>query len=332
MNLPQVAGHGVNPGHGFTKYLIIDGSGRELPAVTFPSLIARAGQAVAGSLAKVSTIPAAQADWWVGEDALRSDSPLSSLAQSRLEDPAYIPALIRSALLRFGHLNGAATGICVTGLPAAWSLDRVKATQLAQRLREAATTHYTKIRVIAEPLGPVYAQLLDNDGQLVGDEALEGGRVGVVDIGHHTVDTAIVHRMAPLADSLTTYELGTSVPLGRIRSQIISQHGGAISLFEVDRAVRRGAVRIAGQDQPLPVGWERALITAGEQIAASLVENWKGGTNLDAILIAGGGAELEPLTAIIREHFPHATVMADGQLAVARGYAKLARRLAADAV
>ena len=39
------AGHGPNLGHGYVKYIIIDGHGRELAPIIFPAQIARRGSA-----------------------------------------------------------------------------------------------------------------------------------------------------------------------------------------------------------------------------------------------------------------------------------------------
>jgi hypothetical protein len=137
------AGHGPNLGHGYTKYVIIDQAGIELPPVIFPAVTARAGRQVSGALVRTETVEANGTCWWVGEDALLSPSPLTMLTQERLSDPAFIPALLRAALGRLGNLNGSAGGYCVTGLPATWAADPTKARQLGDRLR-AATTQYIR--------------------------------------------------------------------------------------------------------------------------------------------------------------------------------------------
>src|SRR5690349_7526548 len=118
------AGHGTNIGHGYVMYVVIDQQGRELPPVVFPAIVAPARRAVTGALANVRTVTAAGRRWWVGEDALLSSAPLTFLAQDRLLDLAFIPALLSGALARLGPLNGAMEGSCVTGLPATWATDR----------------------------------------------------------------------------------------------------------------------------------------------------------------------------------------------------------------
>ncbi len=322
----SLAGHGPNIGHGFVKYVMIDQHGAEGVPVIFPAMIASAGRSVIGAIAKATTIEVGGKHWWIGDDALLSPAPRTLLAQDRLQDAVFIPALLRSALERLGSLNGAASGICVTGLPATWATDVDKARLLGERLR-AATPTYRGIRVIPEPLGLVYATLLDTHGELVGDPTLTTGQVAVIDLGHHTVDVAVIQRLIPVPTSLDTYQLGTARPLQQIRSHLSATFERELTLYETDLAVRAGEVAVAGQMRTLPSGWDRPLLQNGEAIATRLVEAWGRGTQFDVILIGGGGGEVAPLVAAIRQRFSHAQVVDHPQIAIARGYARLARRL-----
>lgn len=323
----MTAGHGPNIGHGYVKYVLIDSAGVEHPPVVFPALVSRAARRVTGAIVQADTVAHAGAQWWTGEDALLAPSPLTILAQDRLLDPTFVPALVRGALQRLGDLNGSARGVCVTGLPATWAADTDKARLLGAHLR-AAHPAYTTIRVIPEPLGLVYAAALDNHGQVAGDPALLNGTVGVVDLGHHTVDIAQLRRLTPMPSSLDTYALGTARPLAQIRAQLSAAFERELSLFETDGAVRDGALAVAGQLRALPPHWDRPLLQNGAAIAARLTEAWGSGGQLDAVIIGGGGAELAPIVDAIRARFPHAHIVAQPQTAVARGYARLARRLA----
>lgn len=326
----MIAGHGPNIGHGHVKYVVIDGSGQELPPVVFPAMIARASKIVSGALTAARYVHINGSHYWTGEDALLAPSPLTMLAQERLSDVAFIPALLAGALDRLGHLNGASSGACVTGLPATWAQDPTKARALGERLRQA-TDAYTQIRVIPEPLGLLYSALLDNHGQVIGDTVLQTGQVAVVDLGHLTVDIAVLRRLVPVASALDTYQLGTSRPLGQIRAHLSAYFERELTLHETDLAVRAGALRIAGQDRLLPDGWDRPLLENGQAIAARLVEAWGRGNQFDAILIGGGGAELPHLSEAITRRFGHAARVEQPQTAIARGYARLARRLGQEA-
>ena len=317
--------HGANFGHGFVKYSIIDPTGQSLPPLVFPALLAPASAHVPGTLHATPGVMVGEQDYWVGETALLSPHPRTSLGQQRLRDPHFIPALVRHALHQLAA-HGAAEGVCVTGLPATWTRDPTHAHALGARLR-AATSLFTEILVIPEPLGVLYALLLDEHGHVCGDEALVHGTVGVIDLGHHTLDLSVITALRPHADQLVTIPLGTAHALDLIRTHLSTVFERDLSLHATDYAVRTGRVTIAGHARPLPDGWEHPLHTYGETLATRLHETWGTGRQLDAILIGGGGAELAPLTHAIQHRFPHAQVVPDPQLAVARGYARLARRL-----
>jgi hypothetical protein len=326
----MIAGHGPNIGHGHVKYVVIDKHGVELPPVVFPAMISRAAGRVVGALANAQTVDLGGAQWWTGDDALLGPSQITMLAQERLSDPTFVPALVAGALQRLGHLNGAASGVCVAGLPATWAADVEKARALGERLR-AAHPGYTKIRVIPEPLGLVYSALLDTYGEVVGDPALTTGRVAVVDLGHYTVDTSVLRRLTPEPAGLETFQLGTVVPLRQIRARLSEHFERELSLYETDLAVRAGALRVANRLEPLPPAWDRPLRENGAAIAARLVEAWGRGTQFDAILLGGGGAELPHLVEAIVAKLRHAQAVVEPQLAIARGYARLARRLSREA-
>lgn len=93
--------------------------------------------------------------------------------------------------------------------------------------------------------------------------------------------------------------------------------------------MRAQALLVAGQPRPLPREWDRPLLQNGEAIVARLVEAWGSGAQFETILIGGGGAELAPLVTAIQRRFTHARPVEQPQTAIARGYARLARRLGA---
>ncbi|NJL06440.1 MAG: ParM/StbA family protein [Chloroflexaceae bacterium] len=317
--------HGANFGHGFVKYSIIDPVGQSLTPLVFPALLAPASAHVMGTLQATPTVMVGETAYWVGETALLSPHPLSSLGQQRLRDPHFIPALVRHALHHLqAHRVGA--GVCVTGLPATWTRDATHAHMLGARIR-AATNLFSDILVIPEPLGVLYALLLDENGQVCGDDALVHGSVGVIDLGHHTLDLSIITALRPHADQLTTITLGTAHVLDLIRTRLSTVFERDLSLHDTDQAVRTGSLVIAGHPCPLPDEWDQPLYNYGVTLATRLHETWGTGQQLDAILLGGGGAALAPLTDAIQQRFPHAQVVPDPQLAVARGYARLARRL-----
>jgi hypothetical protein len=320
--------HGVNAGHGHTKYIIIDDEGRELPPVAFPSLVAHAEGHVVGAIDRIQPIGLeGHGWWWVGEDALLSSQPLSLLSQDRLSDPVMLPALVRKALALHTPAGGATSGLCISGLPASWALETEKCRQLGDRLRAATPFYSGGIRVVAEPLGLVYALALNGDGELTGDPSLRAGTIGVVDVGHHTIDLAVVKQLKVVPSSLATWDVGTGRPLKEIRSRLSATFERDLTLYETDLAVRFQSLRVAGVARPLPLHWDQPLQYWAEGVTRRLVEEWGSAAQLDAIVVGGGGAELEILSSAILRRFTNATIANDPQLAIARGYARFARRL-----
>jgi hypothetical protein len=323
------AGLAINAGHGYAKVVLIaDG---HVQRVTLPALVGQAQPQLTGAIQRIPNVEVGGRAWWVGDDALISRHPLTALNQDRIRDPIFIPALVRSALSRLVS-NGMpieATirrAVCVTGLPATWSTDKELAGALVHRLKAAAPLG--SVRVIAEPLGLLYAALLDNDGEIAGAPELQQGRVAVIDVGHLTVDVAAMDHLVPVPTSLVTYQLGTARPLQVIQQRLSAMFEVELPLYRVDQVVRSGTIRMAGRDEPLPDGWDTPFHAHGQELASRLVEAWGGsGRQFDTVLIGGGGAELPALVAALQARFKHAQVVPDGQLAIALGYARLARRL-----
>lgn len=323
------SGHGVNAGHGYTKLVIIDGQGHQREPIVFPSQLAEAGtQQVQGATRQPTRIEAGGSSWWVGEDAQFADSQLTMHTAERLDDTSFIPALVRSAYERSGIGNDQAAGICVSCLPATWAVSRERCAALGTRIRAGAPVTFERLRVIPEPVALLYSLLFDDDGREVGDPQLNG-QVGVIDAGQVTLDLAVVRRRLPIEDRLaTSADLGMAAALNKVRARLSGALDMDLSLYEVDQAIRTGHVRMYGNAVSLPHGWDRPLISHANAMAAWIGEAWRGGAKLDAIVLGGGGAELEIVADRIRRLFRHLRVVERPQIAVALGCARYARSLA----
>jgi len=323
------AGIGVNPGHGSLKIVLIQ-DGHERQEVLLPALVSRAERQLRGAIVTIPTVNIGDQKFWVGEDALVGN-PLTALNQARINDDSYIPALVKSGLR---HLtpNGqsveatVAQAFCVTGLPATWSTDRDLANTLVERLRQVGLRPR---RVIAEPVGLGYACVLNDDGEIVGDERILSGKVAVIDIGHHTVDGCVLNKLAPVPKSLLTYNLGTAHALLEVAQQLSARYELELNLYQADQAVRRGVLTLGGADEPLPQGHDAPITEMARSVADRLKAAWGNGLQFDAILIGGGGENLRPVVDTLCETFPrNARPTTFGQMGVALGYARLARHLA----
>ena len=140
-----------------------------------------------------------------------------------------------------------------------------------------------------------------------------------------------MHRMVPEPQSLATYQLGTARPLNAIQQRFSVTFNIELSTYQVDQAVRNRRLQVGAIDAPLPQGWDKPLLENARTIVTKLVEAWGSGLQFDAMVIGGGGAEIPAIAEAIQGHFKQAQVVPGGQLAVALGYARLARLLAQQA-
>lgn len=264
--------------------------------------------------------------WWVGEDAGRLGQPRVLLSQDRLTDPVFIPALALAARDQLGLTGASGSGLCVTGLPGSWADDAMLCQQLYERLRAALPGYYEKVVVIAEQEALAFCMLLDNDGEMIGDARYRDGRGLVLDLGHHTDDGGKLDQARRVKGSFRTYPTGTARALTQIKNQLIAAFDRDFTLHETDQAIRDGAVTLGGGQQArLPNHWDRPLRENAETLVNQLQLDYGKGNDLDYALLGGGGALVEIKVAAVQKVYPFAGVVPDPQLAIARGYARLAR-------
>ena len=317
---------GVNPGHGPLKIVVLR-DGAERQELLVPSLVSPATRQLGGALATIHAVRVGGKAFWVGTDALLGN-PITALNQARVRSEHYIPALVQGGLDQLaqgGYVVDPADAACITGLPATWSTDRELAATLVERLRSVGLRPK---RVIAEPVGLGYACILDDEGQIVGDERILSGKIAVIDIGHHTVDCSVLDSLIPVPSSLLTFNLGTAHALLQIAQKLSTRFEIELNPYQVDQAIRQGHIRLGGVDEKLPRGWDAPLVEMGRSIADRLTTAWGTGLQFEAILIGGGGENIQALTDILCMTFPrNARPTTYGQMGVALGYARLAPHL-----
>jgi hypothetical protein len=321
--------HGDNYGHGFVKKIVIDPEGKELTPLIFPAQIAQAEGRSAGAIAMAEMVEAGGRHWWVGEDAGRLGSPRVLLSQDRLTDPVFIPALALAAQSRLGLDSESMGGFCVTGLPGSWAEDESLCQQLFERIKAALPGFYDKVVVISEQEALAYCLMLDNDGELTGDPRYREGRGLAIDLGHHTDDTGKLDKARRVRGSFRTYPTGMARALVQLKDILIARFDRDFSLHEADQAIRDGFVILGGGRRvQLPTHWDRSLIENAEALVNSLQLDYGKGNDLDYAVLGGGGALQEIKVDRIRRVYSFAEVVDDPQFAIARGYARLARRRA----
>jgi plasmid segregation protein ParM len=312
--------YGVNIGHGHVKAVQIQ-TGRET-AVCFPAQLAPAPPLFeGGAIDRPRTLVGAEA-FYVGRHAGRRGRAMPT--QQRLGDPTFLPALATAAL---AELEAQTPGYCVTGLPATW-MQPQKMQVLAQHLRGAAGDLFSKIRVIPEPLGPIHAATLADDGVIAGDPALVDGTVLVVDWGFYTLDWVLVERLVPDARTAGTANVGMGVALEQLRGHLAAAFDRPFTLHQAEEAARTGYLGAAGQAHQLPAAWDLPIAQLAQEGVERLIEAVGAAAHVDAVLLAGGTVADERVGEALIHRFPHAVFSEAPQLAVARGFARYAMRCA----
>ena len=220
------------------------------------------------------------------------------------------------------------SGSAVTGLPASWIDIPGHQTLLGKRLR-AGAPGITRMRSIAEPLAILYSLALNGNGEEI-NPALMTGRYGFVDMGFLTVDADEVFNMRPQDDGRDTWDLGAVGPVGQIRRMLSAHFDSPFEPFEIELAIRTGKIKVGGKLRDLPNHWDEPLNRQGRTIRDRLVHKWRSGNQFDAIFLGGGWAAEERIVAPILTTFGNAQSVMRSQISIARGYAYLARRQAAE--
>lgn len=325
---------GINPGHGFCKGVILCEDGTEKKGATFPSLVVPDPGDI-GGLVDTPFVTVNGNRYWTGHYAEAIQGPKTMTGLERLEDSVFLPALIMGLLqeLGFPPENGKRSPVVygTSGLPGEWSRNKTRCQMLASHIRRAYPFPEKTLSIIGEPLGLAYSVLLNEFGEFI-DAAR--GTVAVIDIGFATVDTCEIVNEGKRIDpnTLFTYELGAKKGMTRFCSNLSSHLGGRyLTLHEANNAARSGYIMSAGQREELPPNWQKPFWETGRELVARLKDAWGNGRQFDTIILGGGGAEQPWYVEPLRDAFPHLVIPEEPQRAIARGFARRARRMANEA-
>lgn len=269
----------------------------------------------------------------VGEEAVTQSRFLNRREDRRWIESDDWLALVYAALTEITTAHFAQFDI-VTGLPVAFYddkqtiIDRLTGEHRIRREgRDAQTLRVNNVRVIPQPFGTLLAQVLDARGQIV-DAQLARGTTGVIDVGGKTCNLLSATKLTEISRETASVNVGGWTLVRSVRQWLSTNAPGLDDLrdHQIAAAIQAREIRAYGQ----PVAEFPAVVDAlaedlAGQIVAEATQLWNGGAILDAILITGGGALL--LGDHIRNHWPHAQVVADPVYANVTGYYRLAQRL-----
>jgi len=180
-----------------------------------------------------------------------------------------------------------------------------------------------KVKVVPQPLGTLFDQVLDDGGRVVNQD-LSRAKVGIIDIGFKTADFAVADAMEfidRLSSSTTT---GLASAYGIIANKLREIFAIDKENFELDEIVERGEIRIAGKAYDLTEFKRETLEWVAAKIITVVDSLWDY-RDLDKILITGGGGQA--LGQYLTSEYPNAVVVEGAQMANARGFYKLGKKV-----
>ena len=179
------------------------------------------------------------------------------------------------------------------------------------------------VKVIPEPFGAVYNMILSDRGE-ISDEPLAEEKVGVVDIGFHTVDFTVSDRTSFLERASRSTEAGIARAFSVISAKLREKSDVNLAIYRLYDAVRSGRIRIRGNAYDLGKLTEHVFNQLASEIATQANELWADEWDMDRIVISGGGGSvLSPyLTPLLQGKVETFSPEGDPRLGNAEGFAK----------
>lgn len=340
---------GVDLGFGFTK--ATDGTKSSI----FKSVIGEAtSQQFSGSLLKSEATKAVTdsaeehihlqldaGEFFFGELAERQSNVRSfTLDQGRFIEEAALPFSL--AAINRVESGTEPVGV-VAGLPISDFASR--AAELEQRLRgqhsvtavaadgtrTRADIAIDEVKVIPEPFGAIYNLVLQEGGQIANREVAEE-KIGVIDVGFHTVDFTVSDRTSFLERASRSSEAGIARAFSVISAKLREKSDVNLPVYRLYDAVEKGRIRIRGNSYDLGKLTEHVFGQLATEIASQANELWSEEWDIDRIIISGGGGEvLSPyLTPLLQGRIETADADGDARLGNARGFVKYGHHLWGD--
>ncbi len=269
--------------------------------------------------------------WFIGDAAIEQ-SGLQSRRQDRkwIVTPEY-QALMMAAITEL--TSGSPVSIqMITGLPVNYFADKgdmVKRLQGSHQVRRsgrrAQRLEIGDVVVLPQGLAAVLSEALDDKGKIRPGPVAEG-RVGLLDIGGHTVNVATFAQLREIARQTASIDAGMWGPVAEIGRRVNQAFPGQeLRGHAVVEAIKAGHIRHYGEERDISGIARDVLRPFARRIVDEASQVWGSAAQLDVLLIAGGGAEVVGPT--LQAEYPHARIVSDPQWANCNGYIKFGRRL-----
>jgi plasmid segregation protein ParM len=296
----------------------------QIPTVVMPAIVLTNEQT--RQKAELETVELDGRKYFFGETALRQGRLEVYTGQNAdwIESPQHDALVLgawRKAMQSFG--NRPACVHLVMGLPAKFvgsqreTLRHRILALLTPRLMPGQTL---RVLVQSQADAPLQWLSIRNDGSREPHRDLDNEAWGVIEIGHYTTDFALSDRGAMMEYASVSCPGMHLVYDGM--SSAMSQAKLPTSLDVVETAVRRGGIRLFGQQMDVShllaqakAGFEAIVMDEAERIFGQKA------AVLDGIIVGGGGAKL--LFNALKDRYPNATCSDEPRMMVAEGFCRL---------
>lgn len=318
----------VDVGYSHVKWMATNGKRGIFPSVVGNVTVSML-ELVNNGYATV-TLPGGE-QYYVGSGALDQ-----SLAAIRLENRSWVTTKVYQVLF-LAALCSATRAIntpvnIMTGLPVSYFGDKYLLENWVTGSLEANNQvfHIQRFMVIPQGLAAVLSVLLTETGEFAYTQYREADRIGILDVGGHTVNTGtfIPRLMRDVPKKTGSVTEGTWKYLQSLKAQLgRSYPEREWEDHEVARIAATGRLRIYSQAVDVSALVGDAMKPLGQKCVSLCTSTWGDCGELGALLLAGGGAPL--IVEAVQKAFPRLIVdlLPDPQWSNCEGYLRLARRL-----
>jgi plasmid segregation protein ParM len=194
--------------------------------------------------------------------------------------------------------------------------------------REEKSLSVSKVRVIPQPFGSLFNQMLNDQGELA-DRRLVREKIGIIDIGFRTADYTISDKMRYSERGSRTTDTGIARAFTVIAARLRESSGVNVELYRLYEAIERGNIKIRGKVYDLKGMTEQIFSQLAATVANEVDRLWADDWDMDAMVITGGGGAVlaRHLQPLLNGEVLAIDPQADMRLYNVQGYRKFGQHL-----
>ena len=177
--------------------------------------------------------------------------------------------------------------------------------------------------VIPQGIGALLDVAVNFSGNVI-DTGFLQGRIGILDIGSRTVN-GVEAKQLKITGSTFSADSGTWNVVKQIARELELQFPSRrLSPFETEQAIQEKQITLYGETHDISE-IVQSIVSEGyvDNLVGIISANWGETSQLDHILLVGGGAYLAG--DVLKEHYPHVEVAKNPVFANTNGYIKYVR-------